>query len=86
LSVQVPPLRFLNIGGNSIGDDGAAIVSQGLVEAAGLRLLMLRFLGLDNNSMYGGCSSMPIPSTAHFLCSILQINEGYDLCGECAER
>jgi hypothetical protein len=36
--------------------------------------------------MYGGCSSMPIPSTAHFLCSILQINEGYDLCGECAER
>ena len=51
MPAQVPPLRFLNIGGNSIGDDGAAIVSKGLVEAAGLRLLMLRFLGLDNNSM-----------------------------------
>jgi hypothetical protein len=49
---QVPPLRFLNIGGNSIGDDGAAIVGAGLIAAAGLRLLMLRFLGLDNNSMY----------------------------------
>jgi hypothetical protein len=49
--VQVPPLRFLNIGGNSIGDDGASVISEGLVEAAGLRLLMLRFLGLDNNSM-----------------------------------
>ena len=48
---QVPPLRFLNIGGNSIGDDGAAIVSEGLIAAAGLRLLMLRFIGLDNNSM-----------------------------------
>ncbi len=47
----MPPLRFLNIGGNSIGDDGAARVGTGLVEAAGLGLLMLRFLGLDNNSM-----------------------------------
>lgn len=49
---QVPPLRFLNIGGNSIGDDGASIVGAGLVAAAGMRLLMLRFIGLDNNSMY----------------------------------
>lgn len=56
MSRQVPPLRFLNIGGNSIGDDGAVIVSEGLVEAAGLRLLMLRFLGLDNNSMCEICS------------------------------
>ena len=51
-ALQVPPLRFLNIGGNSIGDDGAAMVGAGLVEAAGLGLLMLRFFGLDNNSMY----------------------------------
>ncbi len=50
-AMQVPPLRFLNIGGNSIGDEGAAIVSAGLVEAAGVGLLMLRFIGLDNNSM-----------------------------------
>jgi hypothetical protein len=51
-ALQVPPLRFLKIGGNSIGDDGAAMVGAGLVEAAGLGLLMLRFFGLDNNSMY----------------------------------
>jgi hypothetical protein len=50
-ATQVPPLRFLNIGGNSIGDEGAAIVGTGLVEAAGIGLLMLRFIGLDNNSM-----------------------------------
>jgi hypothetical protein len=86
----VPPLRFLNIGGNSIGDDGAAMVGAGLVEAAGLGLLMLRFFGLDNNSMYERAPDIFVTESlcVHQCClsmmSISQIHKGYEQLGKCA--